>query len=257
MSALALGLPLSRGPVRCSRAARAPLLRCPQTPSACMSALALGLPLSWGPVRCSRAPLLRCPQTPSACMSALALGLPLLSSHSWFRPLAEHGLDARQVALGLADLHWVGERGGGPPQAQMEELVGELVLARAQLDVAQVTHFLPFHLTLLGARPVLAPCGRCALPMPPDPVGQLERSRARPPSLLGARPVLMPPLPCDGARAAGWRARAWRPRGGAPPSRSPGRRPPSRTACVRASPPPPRSPASPCPCPYGSRLVSW
>src|SRR2546428_1026448 len=126
-----------------------------------------------------------------------------MSSHSWFRPLAEHGLDARQVALGLADLHWVGELGGGPPQAQMEELVGELVLARAQLDVAQVTHFLPFHLMLLGARPVLAPCGRCALPMPPDPVGQLERSRARPPSLLGARPVLAPcgrcalPMPPD------------------------------------------------------------
>src|SRR6058998_715711 len=184
-----------------------------------MSALALGLPRSWGPVRCSRAaraPLLRCPQTPSACMSALALGLPLLSSHSWFRPLAEHGLDARQVALGLADLHRVGELGGGPPQAQMEELVGELVLARAQLELA----------------------------------------RARPPSPSHDH-VVMPPPPCDGARAAGWRARAWRPRGGAPPSRSPGRHPPSRTACARASPPPPRSPASPCPCPYGSRLASW
>src|SRR2546425_2423093 len=164
-----------------------------------MSALALGLPLSRGPVRCSRAaraPLLRCPQPPSACMSALALGLPLLSSHSWFRPLGEHGLAARRVALGLADLHRVGELGGGPPQAQMEELVGELVLARAQLDVAQVTHCLPFHLTLLGARPVLAPCGRCALTWPPDPVGQLERSRARPPPLLGARPALAPCAPC-------------------------------------------------------------
>src|SRR5439155_2948769 len=69
------------GPVHCSRAARAPLLRCPQTPSARSSALALGLPplLIWGPVRCSRAaraPLLRCPQTPSARSSALALGLP-------------------------------------------------------------------------------------------------------------------------------------------------------------------------------------
>src|SRR5436309_8629373 len=159
-----------------------------------MSALALGLPRSWGPVRCSRAaraPLLRCPQTPSACMSALALGLPLLSSHSWFRPLAEHSLDARQVALGLADLHRVGELGGGPPQAQMEELVGELVLARAQLDVAQVTHFLPLHLTLPGARPLLARCARCAAPMPPDPVGHHERFRARPPPTLpGARPLL-------------------------------------------------------------------
>src|SRR6058998_2239822 len=158
-----------------------------------MSALALGLPRSWGPVRCSRAaraPLLRCPQTPSACMSALALGLPLLSSHSWFRPLAEHGLDARQVALGLADLHRVGELGGGPPQAQMEELVGELVLARAQLDVAQVTHFLPFHLTLLGARPVLARCARSDAPrptparLPPRAARALSRSA----SLAFARP---------------------------------------------------------------------
>src|SRR5437773_2216031 len=37
------------GPVRCSRAARAPLLRCPQTPSAGSSALALGLPPWWAP----------------------------------------------------------------------------------------------------------------------------------------------------------------------------------------------------------------
>src|SRR5437870_4867605 len=191
-------------------------------------------------------------------MSALALGLLLLSSYSWFRPLAEHGLDARQVALGLANLHRVGELGGGPPQAEVEELVGELVLARAQLDVAQVTHVLSFHLTLLGARPLLARCARCAAPMPPDPVGLHERSRARPPSPSHVHLfIFMPPLPCDGARAAGWRARAWRPRGGAPPSRSPGRHPPSRTACARASPPPPRSPASPCPCPYGFRLASW
>src|SRR5207247_3433739 len=49
--------PTIRGPVRCSRAARAPLLRCPQTPSARSSALALGLPpfLIPGPVRCLRA----------------------------------------------------------------------------------------------------------------------------------------------------------------------------------------------------------
>src|SRR5437870_7780877 len=113
-----------------------------------MSALALGLPLSWGPVRCSRAaraPLLRCPQTPSACMSALALGLPLPSSHSWFRPLAEHGLDARQVALGLAHLHRVGELGGRPLEPQVKDLVCELVLARAQLDVAHVPCFLRLH----------------------------------------------------------------------------------------------------------------
>src|SRR5439155_960754 len=56
---------------------------------------------------------------------------------------------------------------------------------------------------ILGARPVLARLApRCAPPMPPDPVGQLERSRARPP-ILGARPVLAPfgrcapPMPPD------------------------------------------------------------
>src|SRR5207253_8760745 len=38
--------------------------------------------------------------------------------------------------------------------------------------------------THVGARPVLAPCGRCAPPMPPDPVGQLDRSRGRPPLLI-------------------------------------------------------------------------
>src|SRR5439155_24908013 len=123
---------------------------------------------------------------------------------------------------------------------------GGLVLARAQLDVAQVTHFLPLHLTLPGARPLLARCARCAAPMPPDPVGHHERFRARPPP-LSPFGLLMPPLPRDGARAAGWRGRAWRPRGGALPSRSPDPHPPSRTACARASPPPPRSPASPCP----------
>src|SRR6266581_881453 len=122
-----------------------------------------------------------------------------MTSHSGFRPLAEHGLDARQVALGLANLHRVGELGGGPPQAEVEELVGELVLARAQLDVAQVTHFLPFHLTLLGARPLLARCARSGptsarlLPRAPDPVGHDERFRARPPSRSHFG-LLMPPL---------------------------------------------------------------
>jgi len=37
----------------------------------------------------------------------------------------------------------------------------------------------------LGARPVLGRSAPCALPMPPDPVGQLERSRARPPHIWG------------------------------------------------------------------------
>ena len=46
VTALAVGLPISRGPVRCSRAARAPLLRCPRTPSAGVTALAVGLRLA-------------------------------------------------------------------------------------------------------------------------------------------------------------------------------------------------------------------
>src|SRR5713101_1123905 len=78
-------------------------------------------------------------------MSALALGLPRSCVCSSFRPLAEHGLDACQVAPGLAHLHRVGELGGGPLEAQVEELVGELVLARAQLDIAHVARFLWFH----------------------------------------------------------------------------------------------------------------
>ena len=59
MSALALGLPLLWGPVRCSRAARAPLLRCPQfNPRAApaargLSAVALGLQLHWALNSCA------------------------------------------------------------------------------------------------------------------------------------------------------------------------------------------------------------
>src|SRR5439155_26327016 len=41
----------------------------------------------------------------------------------------------------------------------------------------------------LGARPLLARSARSAAPMPPDPVGQLERSRARPPPKLSWGPV--------------------------------------------------------------------
>src|SRR5262249_27622604 len=44
---------------------------------------------------------------------------------------------------------------------------------------------------ILGARAMLARLtARCASPMPPDPVGQRERSRARPPLILGARAML-------------------------------------------------------------------
>src|SRR5439155_20023952 len=43
---------------------------------------------------------------------------------------------------------------------------------------------------MLGARPLLARCARCAAPMPPAPAGPHERLRATPPTMLGARPVL-------------------------------------------------------------------
>src|SRR5207249_4323832 len=45
----------------------------------------------------------------------------------------------------------------------------------------------------LGARPVLGRFAPCALPMPPDPVALLERSRARPP------PLIWGPVQCSGA----------------------------------------------------------
>src|SRR5438445_9821856 len=52
--------------------------------------------------------------------------------------------------------------------------------------------------TLPGARPGLGRSAPCALPMPPDPVGRLERSRARPPPSTppGARPGLGRSAPC-------------------------------------------------------------
>ncbi len=37
---------------------------------------------------------------------------------------------------------------------------------------------------------MLARYARCALPMPPDPVGRHERSRARPPAHLGLTALL-------------------------------------------------------------------
>src|SRR5213076_3310640 len=126
-SALALGLP-PWGPVRCSRAPRAALLRCPQTPSARSSALALGLP-PWGPVRCSRAPraaLLRCPQTPSARSSALAL------------PLTHQGARPRRA---LRALQWsssfeidLGNATGEAPMGEMKRL-----LRGAKIDPPPVT----------------------------------------------------------------------------------------------------------------------
>src|SRR5204863_6680670 len=89
--------------------------------------------------------------------------------------------------------------------------------------------------TLPGARPVLARCARSAPPMPPDPVGQLERSRARPPP-PGARPVLArcarsaPPMPPD---PVGQLARS---RARPPP-------PAARPALARLPPPAPPAPA--------------
>src|SRR6266550_2757839 len=55
--------------------------------------------------------------------------------------------------------------------------------------------------TVPGARPVLGRSAACALPMPPDPVGLLDRSRARPPSLPGAGPGRGP----SSRRFMGWR----------------------------------------------------
>src|SRR5438552_14588812 len=71
----------------------------------------------------------------------------------------------------------------------------------------------PPRSTILGARPLLARVlrTRCALPMPPDPVGQLERSRARPPPLYGGP---------SAARAL----RALRPNARAAPAARPGAR---------------------------------
>src|SRR5436189_288376 len=47
-----------------------------------------------------------------------------------------------------------------------------------------------------GARPVLGRFAPCALPMPPDPVGWRERSRAQRSTHPGARPVLGRFAPC-------------------------------------------------------------
>src|SRR5207244_840079 len=134
------GSKASGGPSAARALARAPLLRCPQTPSASLSALALGLRLIWGPVQCSprfarlrpnaraapprapeavgqawrlsapasyspggpsaaralaRAPLLRCPQTPSAKRGASRRRPP---THLGARPLL-----ARSRALRCSD----------------------------------------------------------------------------------------------------------------------------------------------------------
>src|SRR5436309_3172970 len=44
----------------------------------------------------------------------------------------------------------------------------------------------PLGHMILGARPLLGRCAPCAAPMPPDPVGRHERSRARPPTTSGS-----------------------------------------------------------------------
>src|SRR5439155_16178259 len=104
---------------------------------------------------------------------------------------------------------------------------------------------LALGLPRLGARALLAPCGRCAAPMPPDPVGRRERPRARPPTPGGpcaARALRA--LRCSDAprpRSAGVSALALGlPRLGARALLA---------LCGRCSPPPP-------PCPVGHRVRS-
>src|SRR5205807_2435878 len=75
-------------------------------------------------------------------------------------------------------------RGSGMRPARLAEAAHELVVARLEVE----------HFERDAACARLTP--RCALPMPPDPVGQNERFRARPPSILGARPVLGRSAPC-------------------------------------------------------------
>src|SRR5439155_6444517 len=58
---------------------------------------------------------------------------------------------------------------------------GAALLRCPQTPSASVSA-LALGLPRLGARALLAPCGRCAAPMPPDPVGRRERPRARPPT---------------------------------------------------------------------------
>src|SRR5205823_1615199 len=91
-------------------------------------------------------------------------------------------------------------------------------------------------------RPLLARCARCAAPMPPDPVGRLERSRARPPPLRSSRAVRCsraaraallrcPPTPSAGPRALA---------PGPPPSLIAGR--PLLARCARRAAPMPPAP---------------
>src|SRR5213592_1506717 len=99
----------------------------------------------------------------------------------------------------------VGEKGERPRWRVLDRrhvddldpaVTAQLAAERAR-DLAEL-HALPlaerygWRPTHLGARPVLGRCAPCALPMPPDPVGRPERSRARPPPVhhLGARPLL-------------------------------------------------------------------
>src|SRR5207244_8204328 len=103
---------------------------------------------------------------------------------------------------------------------------------------------------LLGPRPVLAPSGRSAPPMPPDPVGRLERSRARPPPnvYLGARPVLGRFAPCALPMPPDPVGRLERSRARPPPHVYLGPRPVLGRSAPRALPPPP-APVRPPPRP--------
>src|SRR5216110_23281 len=128
----------SWGPVQCSGAARPAdqpprgSRRAPQTPSACSSALALGLPSFLGLAcsRAARAALLRCPQSnaraaPAArCSSALALG----HLRWWFSSLRRRsrslGLSgAPALAAGDLSVDALGEVERAVPAARAEEVV--------------------------------------------------------------------------------------------------------------------------------------
>src|SRR3989442_13728761 len=92
--------------------------------------------------------------------------------------------------------------------------------------------------------------------MPPDPVGQLERSRARRPPLLGARPLLgrcapcAAPMPPDQPPRGSRRARLERSRARPPPLFLPGGHlllGPSPPCGPTPARPPPPAPAQPPP----------
>src|SRR5438034_11797 len=127
---------LSRGPVRCSRAARAALLRCPRTPSASPSALALGLPRRRGAGSTCRGPA----TARRGGLLALGRGAPagrlLRGRLLGLRPRALDQLDHRErrripVARAQLDDACVAARAGGKAR---RDLVEELLHDAAPPD---------------------------------------------------------------------------------------------------------------------------